>query len=701
MINKQTNIFVILSLEDMGDSFIHVNPLTAPSHISKLYRLLDLRNDEGSNGIVDKIIISKEYLRKLCNDMVPSSFKSISEINYTELNSISFRLIGCYGNRNLIAKFLLNRNIIDQKLYDSLTTSRNMVNLHRYLTKLTDHQMCFMSYKDLENFNLNLENSYNNPDDDDYYDDDDDDDYRFEVKNSQKEKDDVKIDDGFKVNLPNKIKIEINNQMEDGVPLNPIVVESTTNQSFVTRQLIRKTWHIKNITSYISAEQFPDDLKTKSQDRYLRIDRNRMDIKALKLLVKHGLNMGELLVPLHEALSVAKMQNEMRKIQRKSAIDEDISIIQQMTSIKLRSFESNFDKRNIQESSLSQTNLGDTDFERIRTKYPEIENQIKEKIKINSKNWKKMKKRYNLTYTFIEDILEKANEAGENDDEITEYVANIFRNMFIDDETDLKKFLEKYTQQIQSKFNWILYDSKIDKAKRWVFGDPYINEAKQKTKDKSDEEFIQELINFELFKGYDDIKELVINNFFKEYNRWKKNDFLNNLQEILNNIRNNILLEDKLKREYEEEKKIIEKDMFDKICNEIEAKYKDGSMRLIVLDVKKSFACFMVEYDIEELQPNQLQITIYETALKEEDKLRIHENDSHIPCPILLSNMDQYGISFRIDFQNYNFKKISQFDNHENFIIAINEPKGFLAIYNTKEVKIIWTLCKYSTIAMV
>ncbi|CAB4389103.1 unnamed protein product [Rhizophagus irregularis] len=623
MINKKTNIFVILSLEDMGDSFIHVNPLTAPSHISKLYRLLDLRNDEGSNGIVDKIIISKEYLRKLCNDMVPSSFKSISEINYTELNSISFRLIGCYGNRNLIAKFLLNRNIIDQKLYDSLTTSvsigdtnqpslrpgiyllivnsnlgliihwpeigcyenasnysspikRNMVNLHRYLTKLTDHQMCFMSDKDLENFNLNLENSYNNSDDDDYDDYDDDDDYRFEVKNSQKEKDDVKIDNGFKVNLPNKIKIEINNQMEDGVPLNPIVVESTTNQSFVTRQLIRKTWHIKNITSYISAEQFPDDLKTKSQDRYLRIDRNRMDIKALKLLVKHGLNMGELLVPLHEALSVAKMQNEMRKIQRKSAIDEDISIIQQMTSIKLRSFESNFDKRNIQESSLSQTNLGDTDFERIRTKYPEIENQIKEKVKINSKNWKKMKKRYNLTYTFIEDILEKANEAGENDDEITEYVANIFRNMFIDDETDLKKFLEKYTQQIQSKFNWILYDSKIDKAKRWVFGDPYINEAKQKTKDKSDEEFIQELINFELFKGYDDIKELVINNFFKEYNRWKKNDFLNNLQEILNNIRNNILLEDKLKREYEEEKKIIEKDMFDKICNEIEAKYKDG-----------------------------------------------------------------------------------------------------------------------------
>ncbi|PKK63344.1 hypothetical protein RhiirC2_869789 [Rhizophagus irregularis] len=594
--------------ESMSGSFIHVNPLTTSSqqanyneissdladYISNLYRLLDLRNDEGSNGIVDKIIISKEYLRKLCNDMVPSSFESISEIDYTELNSISFRLIGCYGNRNLIAKFLLSRNIIDQKSYDSLTASvsigdtnqpslrpgiylsivnsnlgliihwpeigcyenasndsspikRNMVNLHRYLTKLTDHQMCFMSDKDLENFDLNLENSCNNSDDDD------DIHYRFEVKKSQEEKDDFKIDNGFKVNLSNEIKIEINYQMEDDVPLNPIVVESTTNQSFVTRQLIKKTWNLKRKTSYISAKQFPDDLETKLQDRYLLIDRNRMDMKALELFVKHGLKMEELLIPLHEKISAAKMRNKLKMIQEKI-------------------------------------------FERIRTKYPEIENQIKKEIKINSKNWNIMKKRYNLTYTFIEDILEKVNEAGENDYGITEsYVVKTFRNMFTDDETDLKKLLEKYTQQIQSKFNWTHSDSKFDKAKRWVLGDPNINKAKQKTKDKSDEEFIQELVKFELFKGYDDIKELIINTFFEEYNKWKKKDFPENLQKILNNTRNNKLLEDKLKREYEEEEKIIEKNMFEKLCNEIEIKYKDGSMRLIVLNVKNTEELCFVE----------------------------------------------------------------------------------------------------------
>src|ERR1044071_9745636 len=65
---------------------------------------------------VNKIIISKDSLKKLCNDMIPLSFKSISEINYTKLNSISFRLIGCYGNYTLIARLLLDKEIIDQQM---------------------------------------------------------------------------------------------------------------------------------------------------------------------------------------------------------------------------------------------------------------------------------------------------------------------------------------------------------------------------------------------------------------------------------------------------------------------------------------------------------------------------------------------------------------------------------------------------------
>ncbi|CAB5377261.1 unnamed protein product [Rhizophagus irregularis] len=512
--------------------------------INGLYRLLDLCNDIESSGIVDKIIISKEYLGKLCNDMVQSSFKSISEINYSELNSISFRLIGCYGNRILIAKLLLNKNIIDQQLYKLLTTSnlllpgiyflkikRNMVNLHRYLTKLTDHQICLMSDEDLKGLNLGK------IDDTDYSDDSDDLDYEFTVKRSQEEKEDFNIDNGFKVNLPNNIKTEINNQNEGDIPLYPIVVESTTNQSFVTRQLIKGIRHSKIVLARVSVEKFPNHLKTKLQGRYLRIDRNKMDIYALELFIKHGLGMEESLTPLYDAISTVK----------------DIEIIQKMAIIKLHDFESIFDKYIIRDNCLSRTNISDTDLERIRT----------------------------------------------------------------------------------SIFN--------------VFKTSNIYKAEQMTSKMSDEEFIDELMEYELFEGYEEIRENIINIFIEEYHKWKNNQV------------------NKLKREYEEEKKIIEKNMFGQICNEIETKYKDGgSMRLYLLNVKKNEESFTIEYGIEELQPDQLQLTIYETSLKVDT-----------PSPILLN---QYGTSFRIP-QVYDFKKISQFDN-------FNEPKGLLAIYNTKEVKL-------------
>jgi hypothetical protein len=116
-------------------------------------------------------------------------------------------------------------------------------------------------------------------------------------------------------------------------------VESTTNQSFVTRQLIKKTLHLKNVPLFITPKRFTYHLKTKLQDRYLHIDRNKMDINALELLVKHGLNMEELLIPLHDAIAAAKIRNKMRKDQENSAVEEDFKIIEQIASMKLRVFE--------------------------------------------------------------------------------------------------------------------------------------------------------------------------------------------------------------------------------------------------------------------------------------------------------------------------------------------------------------------------
>ena len=63
------------------------------------------------------------------------------------------------------------------------------------MTKLTDHQLCLMSDKDLESFDWNLDNS------DVDSDDEDDECYGFEVKKSQEEQEDFKIHSGFKVSI--------------------------------------------------------------------------------------------------------------------------------------------------------------------------------------------------------------------------------------------------------------------------------------------------------------------------------------------------------------------------------------------------------------------------------------------------------------------------------------------------------------------
>ena len=56
---------------------------------------------------------------------------------------------------------------------------------------------------------------------------------------------------------------------------------------------------------------------------------------------------------------------------------------------------------------------------------------------------------------------------------------------------------------------------------------------------------------------------------------------------------------------------------------------------------------FQLHYEIEKTQPEQLEITLYETALEQHDKLRIQENESYIPTPIL-NNDSRSLASFKI-----------------------------------------------------
>ncbi len=67
---------------------------------------------------------------------------------------------------------------------------------------------------------------------------------------------------------------------------------------------------------------------------------------------------------------------------------------------------------------------------------------------------------------------------------------------------------------------------------------------------------------------------------------------------------------------------------------------------------------FQFHYEIETTQPNQLQITIYETSLEQSDAFQLQEDEFHIPNPTLSSNYHtgQYGVTFHIDPAIYDFR---------------------------------------------
>ncbi|PKC68807.1 hypothetical protein RhiirA1_456805 [Rhizophagus irregularis] len=756
-IDSKENIRKILENKNYSSTKIKYGKDLAEC-IPGLYRLLDLCKDDGSNGLVDKIIISKDSLKKLCNDMVPYSFKSISDINFTKLNSISFRLVGCYGNHTLIAKLLLNKNIINQQIHDLLIVpqsstnnanqsslrpgiyllvvnpdlglvihwpetgcyeenaspqhKKNMTNLHRYLTKLTDSQLCLMSDKDLESFDWHLDDSDVDSDDDDGAS------YEFEVKKSQEEQEDFKIHPGFKVNLSDNVKTEINNNIQDDVPLYPIVVESTTNQSFVTRKMMKTAKTLSKSTLTFSASVLftvSTELYKKLQGRSLYINRESMDMKQLELLINNGFKTeNELLKPFHDAITAAKSQIEVKKNQEKDAVKRDAEIISKMAWKKLEDSYSIIESKINGGNSVSQEKhkdkiISEEDVNSIQSKYPKIEETTKEKIKINSQTWYKLKKRYALACIVLFQVL---NLSSDNDKsgKIAESAIQDFYNMFVDKENDIYALVKKYERQ--SLFFSILSTIR----EKITFDYSRINRIEEKcknfAKNKPDSEFVRDLIDSRFFGKFIDIKEKVVKTFLNEYQKWKKDTFPDNVREIVPKYSFNKQLMDRINEEYSRERKEIENREFERICNKLEEKYHDGPLRLNILNVTtddRYGKSFRLIHELETTQPNQLKITIYETSLEQSDVLQIQDNELYIPTPILkisqfdnrkfllvLYNKKEKRIEIFFDtaqrlaqnFKSYSIKTFKTLNIDDNFLMAINEPRELIAIYNTKEVKL-------------
>ncbi|CAG8435112.1 3623_t:CDS:10, partial [Funneliformis mosseae] len=683
-------------------------------YIPGLYRLLDLCKDDGTNGF-DKITISRDYLEKLCNNYVPSSFKTISEIDFTKLNSISIHLIGCYGNHALIAGLLKKKGIIDQQIHDALVASnssdntnksslrpgiyllvvssdlglvihwpevgcyeenassqckKNATNLHRYLTKLTDHQLCLMDGKDLESFDWNLDSSDKSDRDSD---DENGSHYKFEVKLIQEEQENFKLQPGFKLDLPSKVKNEIDNHVHDDIPLYPIVVESSTCRSFATRQL---AFRLCTSTPTIPQIDFARELQKKLRNRTLRFDREKMNMKSLEILIKHGLSMeDELLSQLRNAIAVAKLRFEKKKDQERNAIKKDTELISNWAWEKLRSCYSLFEEMI---DSSSQAIISDYDLERIRSNYPKIDEQIDEKIDINSKSWIRLKRRYYLNMITIVEVYKLIKSSGSCNEAITESAIQLFYTIFTDGENDAHKLISKYDEKLTS----LAY--KLPTIFAGISFTPeninrIVADSIKRAQDTTDIRFIQEFMNLEFFDEFSGIKNKVVVAFFEEYQKWRKSVFPSNIKDILPKSSINKQVLEKLNYEYEKEVREIEAREFQRICDVLEEKYRNGFMKLNIINVTESESGFRFHHEIEEILTEQLHVTIYETSLDQSDMHRLQEDEFHVPDISL--KRGQEAASFHLDPRVYDIRNISQFENRKFLLVLYNKKSQKIEIF--------------------
>ncbi|CAG8529874.1 17251_t:CDS:10, partial [Acaulospora morrowiae] len=683
--------------------------------IPNLYRLLDLSNDEGSNGLVDKIIISKESLKEFCNKMVPSSFKSISDINYSALDSVPVNLVGCYGNHVLIAKLLYKEHIIDEKIYNLLVNShylesptknenrpslspgiyllmmpssnlglvihwhesgcyeenisfqkkRSMINLHRYLTKLTDHQLCLMSESDLECFIWNSENEEVSSYEDLHH-------CEYEVKMSQDEKEDFEILPGFMIHLPQQIISEI----QDGYPLQEfVVIESVTGQALVTQKKITAVSKMIPRTHFIKSKE---EFKNMLNGNALRIEKN-MGIENLKILINNGLAeiKEELLGPYLSALKDAELLFNKKKTQVKSSITEDAKIFTNHAWIKLKQEYKDFELLINQESTenLTPQQVSQSDLERIKSKYPDKFAQIENALKINTKKWIILRKRYVLLNCAIQDA-DQGEDTQLSSQDIKQSMGLKMVEILMDEEQDEDKFVRKHfgdSDQEKTEGNKVYYmpiSFVWTKLKDWI----RLLQPEASYEGKSDRDFIQEILSIDenIYRE----KKKIIDIFLQEYIIWKTEAFKKTISKFAPKYSaDRGAISKKLEAEYSSTKNKIEQEEFNRICNEIESKFSEGPiLKINRLSLQHEL---WISYEKQTKQPDQLKITIYQTLIDEEDNFLLSEKEFHVPTP-KFNNKNVN--SFQINPQIHEIRNLSQFQN-KIFLALWNNEQNRLEIY--------------------
>ncbi|CAG8745959.1 29434_t:CDS:10, partial [Gigaspora margarita] len=620
------------------------DPVDLCIKVPNLYHLLDLHKDKGSNeSAVDKIIISQNSLEKFCNNMVPNSFKSISEIDYASLNSKSLDLTGVYGTRDNIANFLYQKNLIDNQIPPSLNTGiyllikndhglvihwpeedcynvqsfknkKNVVTLHRYFTKLTDVHFCLLSEGDLKTFDFNFRKKSSNE-----VEDSDDEDIVSElvVQEIEQDRTDFKILEGFELNLSELINTKLT--LPPSFPF-AMSIESCYHQSFLTCHLSESQEMTEPQELSHTASELQSLILTYLQKDYSLHISQSIGFDGL-INLAHTLEVGkELLESFEKEKQKVTYDHEQRKL---DVISADSKLITNMFKSKLQCIYGLFEETSVR-------TITDAEGDKIRNDNSDIIDKLESFINvINLPKWMKYKERF----LSIENSFEESADQEKQQPLILTIHDDFFKNknMFVEKVNACKEKMNKCKEKCKEKFD------------EWVVSKYYKNLPENSDQNEiSDQQFVQSYLSNKDFNAYPDAKKQIIEFFRNEYVIWK--DTL--LPSIEERIKDSHLIKTTFKDLQSNLKTIlhkIEQNYFEKIYSKIKEKYK-------TLEKQK----FKLKFALVTKQPPLIDIVIYETHIAWLFKTPIK------------------------DFKS----------SEKDILIDIYEPQGLILLYKTKSTKL-------------
>ncbi|KIJ13989.1 hypothetical protein PAXINDRAFT_100354 [Paxillus involutus ATCC 200175] len=303
--------------------------------IKGMYRILDLISEQGSGGLVDKIIISQNSLEAFITTVDPRAYASMTKVNFKALDNYIIKPVGVYGSKEEIVRFLSELGVVDDAiatrllldtdtpspteptlrsglyiirtveqtgntkqiflLYwpepgtwdDSAASSvrRNRVTFMRYLTKMCDQVVALISSEHAQTIVWNE----NEEDDDDALDveqDESDRMFTFEVAQTNDQEESVTVREGFKA-FSDRISIPETpeNGSTNADSVKPFLLFGETGQGFMT---VRYQEAKLVVDAFRARTYNPLQLEGHLGSDCLHISES-LDDEALKILVRSGL----------------------------------------------------------------------------------------------------------------------------------------------------------------------------------------------------------------------------------------------------------------------------------------------------------------------------------------------------------------------------------------------------------------------------